>query len=72
MEPKSGHHLAKGIPMSKTWRLRFEVLFYPDSSTAHRTIFHITDGGKYGSKRCGGRIPGVWTENTAPPIRLGS
>ena len=58
--------------MSKTWRLRFEVLFYPDSSTAHRTIFHITDGGKYGSKRCGGRIPGVWTENAAPPIRLGS
>ena len=60
--------LAQGLPMSKTWRLRMEAFFRPDNRVSHRTIFHGTDGGSFGHTRCGGRLPGIWTRNVAPPI----
>ena len=69
--PESGKILATGLPMATTYKIRFEVLFRPDDSTHYRSIFHVTDGGKFGSSRCGGRIPGVWARNAAPPIRSG-
>ena len=57
--------------MSKTWRLRMEVFFRLDNRVSHRTIFHGTDGGSFGHTRCGGRLPGIWTEHMAPPISYG-
>ena len=69
--PENGKLLATGLPMSKTYKLRFEVLFRPDDSSHYRSIFHVTDGGKHGNTRCGGRIPGIWARNTDPPIRSG-
>ena len=57
--------------MSKTWRLRMEVFFRLDNRVSHRTIFHGTDGGSFGHTRCGGRLPGIWTRNGAPPISYG-
>ena len=66
-----GRVLAQGLPMSKTWRLQMEALFRPDNRVSHRTIFHGTDGGSFGHTRCGGRLPGIWTRNAAPPISYG-
>ena len=66
-----GGILAEGLPMSKTWRLRLEAFFRPDNRVSHRTIFHGTDGGSFGHTRCGGRLPGIWTRNVAPPISYG-
>ena len=62
--PESGKRLpnAIGLPMSKTYRLRFEILFRPDDRSSHRTIFQGTDGGSFSSVRCGGRLPGIWTK----------
>ena len=69
--PENGKLLVTGLPMSKTYKLRFEVLFRPDDSSHYRSVFHVTDGGKHGHTRCGGRIPGIWARNAAPPIRSG-
>ena len=68
---EDGGLLAEGLPMSKTWRLRMEVLFRPDNRVSHRTIFQGTDGGSFSHTRCGGRLPGIWTVNAAPPISSG-
>ena len=65
--PGSGKLLASGLPMSKTWRLRFEVLFKTDDRVTHRTIFHGTDGKGFSHTRCGGRLPGIWTKASAYP-----
>lgn len=69
--PESGKLLAQGLPMSKTWRLRLEIFFRPDSTVSHRSIFHVTDGGGFSATRCGGRLPALWTSSKAPPIRPG-
>ena len=61
--------LAQGLHMSSTYRLRFEAFFRHDDGTNWRTLFHGTDGGSFTSGRCGGRLPGIWIRNHAPPIR---
>ena len=58
--------------MSKIWRLRMEVFFRPDNSVSHRSFFAGTDGGIFDHGRCGGRLPSLWTQHIAPPIRSGS